>query len=141
MEDIVALTVAKLKADNPLWKDVEEISSLAQLDIKSSGNRTPVLYVFLVNENPKPDVRGSGPYLQTIQATISVVIVDSARNNKSIQFNELRAELRKRLFGWAPSSDLEPYWLGSGRLLSVERGAASWIDNFITEYTQDQNTL
>ncbi|ELR65845.1 hypothetical protein C942_00932 [Photobacterium marinum] len=139
MDDLIALTVARLKAGNPPWKDVSEIDALSQLNSKSaSTNRTPALYVFLVGENPKPDVRGSGAYLQAITATVGVVIVDASRNGKQIDFQPLRKELRKRLFGWSGSGDFEPFWLGSGRLFTIDSGRASWLDNFVTEYTEDQ---
>ncbi|MGF1688704.1 hypothetical protein L4C36_18800 [Photobacterium japonica] len=140
MEDVVALTVARLKEGNPPWKDVSEIDALSQLDLKKSGTtRTPALYVFLVGETPGPDVRGSGAYLQSLTATVGVVIVDTSRNGKPIDLQPLRQALRKRLFGWSGSDAFEPYWLGGGRLLTIESGRASWLDNFVTEYTEDQN--
>ncbi|MGF1680223.1 phage tail terminator protein [Photobacterium minamisatsumaniensis] len=140
MDDLVALTVARLKADSPPWKDVSEIDALSQLDLKTAGTtRTPALYVFLVGETPSPDVRGAGAYLQSLTATVGVVIVDASRNGKPINLQPLRKALRKRLFGWSGADDFEPYWLGGGRLLTIQSGRASWLDNFVTEYTEDQN--
>ncbi|KLV09574.1 hypothetical protein ABT56_00345 [Photobacterium aquae] len=140
MEDVVALTVARLKEGNPPWKDVSEIDALSQLDVKKTGTtRTPALYVFLVGETPAPDVRGSGAYLQSLTATVGVVIVDTSRNGKPIDLQPLRQALRQRLFGWSGAEEFEPYWLGGGRLLTIESGRASWLDNFVTEYTEDQN--
>ena len=138
-EDIVALTVARLKKDSPPWREVNGIDSLAELDLKKSGQRTPALYVFLVGETPGPDVRGCGPYLQSVTATVGVVIVDASLNGRRINFKPIRQELRKRLFGWSAGEELEPYRLGSGRMLTLQAGRASWLDNFVTEYTEDQN--
>lgn len=140
MDDLVALTVARLREGSPPWLDVSEIDALSQLDGKKSGTtRNPRLYVFLVGETPGADVRGSGPYLQSLTATVGVVIVDTSRNGNPIDFAPLRRELRQRLFGWSGSDEFEPYWLGGGRLLTIQDGRASWLDNFVTEYTEDQN--
>ncbi len=138
MADIVTLTIERLKA-NTTWQNVKPLGGLSELEIKRSGLRTPTLFVFMVSENPKPDVRGSGPYLQSINVTLGVVIVDSNRNGRPLNFSPLRHTLRQQLFGWQPTATYEPYWLGTGRLLSIEKGQASWIDHFVTEYTADQN--
>ncbi len=137
MADIIEQTIQHLK-QSPHWRDVKALGALSQLDAKRSGVRTPALFVFLAAETPKPDVRGTGPYLQSITATVSIVIVDSSRNGRDIEFAPLRQALRQQLFGWQPIPESEPYWLGTGRLLSIEKGTASWLDSFITEYTADQ---
>lgn len=142
MADLIDLTIARLKdkaIGKPPWLDVCEIDSLAQInDGKKSNNRMPCLYVFLVSDSPKPDVRGSGAYLQSCVATVGVVIAHQSINGKPMDFTPLRKELRKRLFGWAGNSEFEPYWLGAGRLMSVSAGRATWFDQFVTEYTEDQ---
>ncbi|WP_087022410.1 phage tail terminator protein [Thaumasiovibrio subtropicus] len=138
MPNIIDRTIGHLKT-SAQWRDVKPLGGLSEFDIKRSGLRTPTLFVFVVSENPKPDVRGSGPYLQSITVTLGVVIVDSNRNGRELNFTSLRQALRQQLFGWQPTKEHEPYWLGPGRLLSIEKGQASWIDHFVTEYTADQN--
>jgi hypothetical protein len=97
------------------------------------------LFVFLVSDNPQPDTRGSGAYLQACTATVGVVIAHKSVNRKPIDWQPLRKELRQRLFGWSGDEEFEPFWLGSGRLMSISNGRADWLDQFITEYTEDQN--
>ncbi|MDO6542817.1 phage tail terminator protein [Photobacterium sanguinicancri] len=144
MADLIKLTVKRLKSTvkgKPPWIDVHELDSLTQLDLKRSKTvRTPSLYVFQVGDSPQPDVRGSGAYLQTVTVTVGVVIVDASSNSKPLNWKPLRDELKKRLFGWSGDDEFEPYWLGSGRLLAVESGRATWLDQFVTEYTEDQNS-
>jgi hypothetical protein len=143
MVDLIELTIARLKDTtngNPPWLDVLAIDSLAQINDKGAAiARTPTLYVFLVSDNPKSDVRGSGLYLQSCEATIGVVIAEKSTNRKPIDWSTIRAELRQRLFGWTPDEDFEPYWLGAGRLIGITAGRATWLDQFVTEYTEDQN--
>lgn len=136
---IVKAVVARLKETPKPWVDVKELGALSQLDLNQSGIRYPALYVFPAGETASEDIRGSGPYLQTIRPTIGIVLVEQSVNGGEIDFEPLRKELRKRLFGWAPLTQHEPFWLGGGRLLSIQSGAASWLDNFVTEYTEDQN--
>lgn len=124
---------------NDTWRDVKELDALSELDVSKSGMRYPTLFVFLVNESPGSDVRGSGPYLQSVRATLGVVIVNQRINGRYTPMEGIRKELRKALFGYSPDSEYEPFWLGNGRLINVGRGTSSWIDNFITEYTEDQN--
>lgn len=141
--DLVALTIERLKDDTdgkPPWKDVLEIDSLSQINEKKTALlRTPTLFVFLVSDNPQPDIRGSGLYLQACRATVGVVIAHKSVNRNPIDWQPLRKELRKRLFGWSGDDEFEPFWLGSGRLMSLSNGRADWFDQFITEYTEDQN--
>ncbi|MGF1775900.1 phage tail terminator protein [Vibrio nomapromontoriensis] len=139
--DLIALTIHHLKqamASVP-WVDVKEIDSLTQVNDKQvSTTRTPTLYVFLVDDAPKPDVRGTGAYLQSCIATVGVVIEAKSINGKPIDFMPIRQALRQRLFGWSGNSEYEPYWLGRGRMLGVSAGRATWLDQFVTEYTEDQ---
>ncbi|NMU25372.1 hypothetical protein HKB21_07040, partial [Vibrio parahaemolyticus] len=59
--DLIQLTIERLKDQSngkPPWIDVKEIDSLTQLHEKKSALlRTPALFVFLVSDSPKPDVR------------------------------------------------------------------------------------
>lgn len=121
------------------WTDVKELGALSRLSKQSSGVRNTTLFVFSQGESPSPDVRGSGPYLQSITATFGVVIVAKLYNNDTCDLEPIRQALRKKLFGWTPSTEHEAFWLGQGKLLSIETNLISWLDNFVTEYTEDQN--
>ncbi|MGX9522496.1 phage tail terminator protein [Vibrio mediterranei] len=136
------MSLIKMTADHlrkaGSWRDVRELDALSELDVQSSGARYPVLFVFPVGESPKPDVRGSGPYLQDVVSTVGVLIVDKKVNGRKKDMDTLRRELRKALFGFSPSQEYEPFWLGAGKLLNVSRGTVTWLDNFVTEYTEDQ---
>lgn len=125
--------------EKPLWTDVNEISDLSTLDVNRSGLRGITLFVFQRSESAGSDVRGSGPYLQTLTETLGVVIVAKVVNSDKFNFKPVRKQLRERLFGWTPDDDHEPFWLGNGQLMNIQRGQITWIDNFITEYTEDQN--
>ncbi|HHF3237824.1 hypothetical protein [Vibrio sp. Vb0877] len=123
----------------PPWVDVKAIADLSTLDISRSGTRGITLFVFSQGERSSPDVRGSGPYLQTVTETIGVLIVAKVVNDNKFDFKPVRQALRERLFGWSPNADYEPFWLGDGRLMNVQKGQVTWLDNFNTEYTEDQN--
>ena len=123
----------------PPWVDVKEISDLSTLDLSRSGTRGITLFIYHQGERPSPDVRGSGLYLQSITETIGVLIVAKVVNSNKFDFKSIRTALRERLFGWSPNSDHEPFWLGDGRLMKVQKGQVTWLDNFITQYTEDQN--
>lgn len=138
----INIVIQRLKAvepEAPLWADVKEISDLSTLDVNRSGLRGVTLFVVQQSESASADVRGSGPYLQTLTETLGVVIVAKVVNSDQFDFKPVRQMLRERLFGWSPDDDHEPFWLGSGRLMNVQRGQVTWMDNFITEYTEDQN--
>ncbi|WP_243033010.1 phage tail terminator protein [Vibrio cincinnatiensis] len=138
----VADLVARLSdksVEAPPWVDVKEISDLSTLDISRSGVRGVTLFVFYQGERAAADVRGSGPYLQTVTQTIGVLIVAKVVNDNKFDFKPVRQKLRERLFGWSPNADYEPFWLGEGRLMNVQKGQVTWLDNFLTEYTEDQN--
>ncbi len=125
--------------EQPPWMDVKEIADLSMLDTARSGLRGVTLFVFLQSESPSPDVRGSGPYLQELTQTYGVLVVAKLVNQDTFDFEPIRKQLRKRLFGWSPYSGYESFWLGSGQLFNLQRGQISWLDNFVTEYTEDQN--
>ncbi|MDO6497327.1 phage tail terminator protein [Photobacterium sanguinicancri] len=140
MADLIELTVSRLKDKSlgkPPWLDVHEIDDLTQVHAARS-NRMPCLYVFLVSDSPRPDVRGSGAYLQSCTATVGVLISMQSINSKRIDWTAMRKAIRGRLFGWTPHGDFEPYWLGSGRLFNIANNKAAWLDQFVTEYTEDQ---
>lgn len=126
-------------SEAPPWTDVQEISSLSALESNRSGLRGVTLFVFVQEDRATADVRGAGPYLQTVTETIGILIVAKVVNSEQFDFKPVRQALRKRLFGWSPDDLHEPMWLGNGRFMNVQRGQMTWLDNFMTEYTEDQN--
>ncbi|AMG01352.1 phage tail terminator protein [Vibrio harveyi] len=121
------------------WTDVKEIADLSTLDISRSGTRGITLFVYSQGERSEPDVRGAGPYLQTVTETIGVLVVAKVVNNNKFDFEPIRKTLRQRLFGWSPNEEHEPFWLGGGRLMNVQKGQVTWLETYITQYTEDQN--
>ena len=135
--DAVTALIDRLKEGNPPWRDVKGLLALSELD-KQRKNRTPMLFVLNLKEQARPDVRGSGPYLQTVRLTLGVICIHSATNNGEPDLLPLRQEVRRRLFGYAPLG-FEALSLAGGQLLNVTSGQAAWIDQFDTEYTEDAN--
>ena len=135
--DAVSAVVARLKEGTPDWKDVKGLLALSDLD-NQPLNRTPALFVFNTAERASPDVRGTGPALQTISLTLGVVCVERVGNRGEPDLQPLRKEIRRRLFGWAPKG-FEAFTLAGGKLLNVTSGQVAWIDQFNTEYTEDAN--
>ncbi|WP_299001786.1 hypothetical protein [uncultured Shewanella sp.] len=124
---------------SPLWLSVEGLLDLSELDDKSN-KRFPKLYVIELTEQAKPDVRGSGPALQSVQAEIGVICLMSKRNGACPSLTPMRQAVRSRLFGFVPQSDsdsddYEPLWLNGGGLLKINAGHVAWLDKFMTEYT------
>jgi hypothetical protein len=138
MLDIVDVLKTRLTPENAPWVDVEGLLQLSALDDKKT-NRLPKLYVIELAENAKPDVRGSGPYLQTLQLEIGVICVMANVNGQHGKLTPLRQQVRNRLFGWAPATELEPLALAGGRLLKLGNSYVAWLDRFVTEYTEDAN--
>lgn len=138
---VISDVIAHLRAvaDAP-WIDVKEVSDFSMLNTARSGLRGITLFVFTQSESVSADVRGSGPYLQTVTETLGVVIVAKVINDDKFDFSSVRKALRKQLFGWSPDADHESFWLGAGRLLDIQRGQVAWLDNYVTEYTEDQNS-
>lgn len=138
---IARLSDASLDATgkNP-WLSVEGLLDLSELDDKSN-KRFPKLYVIELAEQARPDVRGSGPALQTVQAEIGVICLMSKRNGACPSLGPLRQAVRARLFGFVPIEDgesqheYEPLWLNGGGLLKINAGHVAWLDKFMTEYT------
>lgn len=136
--DAASAVIARLKQDQAPWRDVSGLLALSELH-RQTLNRTPALFVLTLAEDPAPDSRSSGPALQSVKQTLGVVLVDQVGNQQAPDLTPLRQELRRRLFGFQPGPQFEPLVLGTGKLLSVERGQVGWIDCFITEYTEDAN--
>ncbi|KEQ19171.1 phage tail terminator protein [Endozoicomonas numazuensis] len=134
--DAVSVVIEQLKQGVPPWVEVKGLLALSDLD-KQALNRTPALFVINLAERAAPDVRGSGPALQTVSLTLGVVVVEKAHNREP-DLLPLRQEIRRRLFGWAPQG-FEALTLDGGQLLNIHKGQVAWIDKFTTEYTEDAN--
>ncbi|PKG73023.1 hypothetical protein CXF86_19860, partial [Shewanella sp. GutCb] len=80
-----------------------------------------------------------GPYLQTVQLELGVVVVMASINDKNPSLLPIRKLVRQRLFGWQPISEAEPLALAGGSLLKIGSHYVAWLDRFITEYTEDAN--
>lgn len=135
--DAVTAMVQRLQQVPAPWVEVRGILALSELD-RQSLNRTPTLFVFNVDERAAPDVRGSGPALQSVTLTVAVVCIDRVGNHGEPDLLPLRREIRRRIFGWQPAG-FEPFTLAGGQLLNVTSGQVAWIDRFVTEYTEDAN--
>ncbi|TVP08814.1 hypothetical protein [Shewanella sp. KCT] len=138
MQDIVALLKAKLNPADALWVDVDGLAQLSALDDKTK-TRLPKLFVIELSEQARPDVRGSGPYLQSLQLEVGVISVMATINGTPGNLTPMRDQVRQRLFGWAPSTEHEPLSLAGGRLLKLGDRYIAWLDRFMTEYTADAN--
>ena len=136
MLDVVTLLVTQLNPQDALWLEVDGLLKLSELDDKTP-KRLPKLYVIEMSERAKPDVRGSGPYLQTVQLELGVVVVMASINGQQPSLTPIRKQVRERLFGWRPHIDAEPLALAGGSLLKISSHYVAWLDRFITEYTED----
>lgn len=137
--DAVSEVIERLRAGSPPWKDVKGLLALSDLS-NQSLNRTPTLFVTPIQERALPDVRGSGPALQTISLTLGIICIERAGNRGEPDLQPLRAEIRRRLFGFQPDG-FEAFILAGGQLLNVTSGQVAWIDKFTTEYTEDASSL
>ena len=136
--NVVPQVIARLQqCSAPTWKAVKTLVDLSQLSAQNP-QQSPTLYVLLLDEKVKADVRGCGPVLQTVVLTFGVVVVAHSGNRTDPDLTPIRQQIRQQLFGWQPHG-FEEIALAGGRLLSVQSGYLSWIDQFSTEYTQDAN--
>lgn len=104
---------------------------------EANPNATPACFVFLMDERPGPSQ--TDVLIQRVEATIGVVFVVKNLRPKggSIDasgLNELRASVKKHLFGWQPSEAFDPFERGASRLLSFRDGHAWWQDLYLTAY-------
>ena len=136
--DAVSAVIERLKEGQPEWKDVSGLLALSELKHQNL-NRTPMLFVTPLLELAAPDVRGSGPALQTVSLTLGVVCIERAGHHCEADLLKLRQAIRQRLFGWQPEG-FEALHLAGGQLLNVTSGQVAWIDKFSTEYTEDANS-
>lgn len=130
--------IQRLQQGTPSWHSVAGLMALSELADRPP-KRLPALFVVPLSEQARPDVRGSGPALQTLKVELGVVLVVAARNQQQPDLTPLRAEIRQRLFGWQPDDTAEPLALAGGQLMSVQSGSVAWLDTFHTEYTEDAN--
>ena len=135
--DVVSAVVARLREGDTPWRDVKGLMALSDLDNKLS-NRLPVLFVLMLKEQAQPDIRGSGPLLQSVRLTLGVVTIVRSVNGTEPDLLPMRQQIRQRLFGWQPAG-FEALALAGGQLLNVISGQVAWIDQFTTEYTEDAN--
>lgn len=138
MLDLVTPLITQLTPIGAPWLEVEGLLKLSELDDKTP-RRLPKLYVIEMSERATPDVRGTGPYLQTVQLELGVVVVMANINDKTPSLTPIRQLVRQRLFGWQMHQDTEPLALAGGSLLKIGSGYVAWLDRFITEYTEDAN--
>lgn len=135
--EAVSAVIERLREGAPPWADVRGLLALSDLS-NQSLNRTPALFVFNISERAAPDVRSSGPALQTVSLTLGVICIERIGNRGEADLMPLRKEIRRRLFGWTPEG-FETLTLAGGELLNVTSGQVAWIDKFNTEYTEDAN--
>lgn len=142
---MIAAVIARLEAltidGAPVFKDVHGALQLSDI-VNQPINRAPAAFVIPLDENPRPDVRGSGPALQEVVSGVGVVMALQSLNTRTggkdiDPLTAVRKAVRKSLFGWPPEAGYEPFTLGSGRLLSLLPGTVFWVDRFVTEYTED----
>lgn len=138
MKDLSASLIARLAPKGTPWLEVEGLLTLSALDDKPL-KRLPKLYVIEMTERATPDVRGSGPYLQTVRLELGIIVVMASINGKHASLTPIRAQVRERLFGWTPAVGVEPLALGGGSLLRIGSVYVAWLDRFSTEYTEDAN--
>ncbi|WP_298769675.1 hypothetical protein [uncultured Shewanella sp.] len=146
MIDSIISRLSDSSAGDTPWLSVEGLLDLSELESRSQ-QRFPKLYVIELTEHARPDVRGSGPALQSLQAEIGVICLMSKRNGACPSLWPLREAVRSRLFGFVPQSGnnsdssegsqhgYEPLWLNGGGLLKINAGHVAWLDKFMTEYT------
>ena len=146
MLDAVIQRLAALTddANKAVFTDVEDALALSEIS-QEPFRRGPKAYVIALDENPRPDTRGTGPALQQVLAGVGVVIAigkHNCRRGEKIRdaLEHIRQQVRGQLFGWAPTQEHEPFVLGRGRLLAVQPGVVYWVDRFITEYCEDANS-
>ncbi|AQS38575.1 hypothetical protein Sps_03448 [Shewanella psychrophila] len=138
MLDLVTPLITQLTPTGAPWLEVEGLLKLSELDDKTP-RRLPKLYVIEMSERATPDVRGTGPYLQTVQLELGVVVVMASINGLQPSLTPIRERVRQRLFGWRPHLEAEPLALAGGSLLKIGSHYVAWLDRFITEYTEDAN--
>lgn len=118
-------------------KRVEGIESLAALETVPNS-AFPAAFVIQAEEARTEEINGPGLIVVRVDAVFSVVTVIAAsavRGQPRDELTSLSDAIIARLFGFTPDPDVyRPLVPGAGRLLGLEAGRASWIDQFRTTY-------
>ncbi|WP_416305212.1 hypothetical protein [Neptunicella sp. SCSIO 80796] len=103
-------------------------------------NQPSVAYVVPLTERPAQNSRDMdvGQPLQEVNVGFGVVIglqsINDPTGSKGMEaLQQLRKELRKKLFGWSPAPDFNPITLGNGDLVGFAKNGLWWIDRFTTQ--------
>ncbi len=137
---IEKLTDARINGEQ-LFKVVEEGVDLAAA-LKSKLNKAPVAYVIEVSRRPSNNARDMGLPLQNVKTIVGIVIGVRKVNDKtgSKALNSADAvvkEVRKQLFGFAPTSEHSVLLLDSSRTIGANDHALWKLEQFSTEHLEE----
>lgn len=118
-------------------KRVEGIESLAAIEALPNS-AFPAAFVVQAEEARRESQNGPGLIVVEVDAVFNVVIMITAsavRGQARDELTSLSEAIITRLLGWTPDAAVyRPITPGAGRLLGLEAGRASWIDQFRTTY-------
>ena len=128
---------ARIAATVPMLKLVGEAADF-QSAVETNPTLTPACFVYLLEEKPEPCATGN-LLIQRVHAGVGVVlVVKNLKDNKGVaargDMETLRKLVKAALFGWQPTTGLDPLERGNGFLLAFRDGHMWWQDSFLTQY-------
>ncbi|MFZ6644422.1 phage tail terminator protein [Undibacterium sp. TJN25] len=134
---MIDAVVARLRANLPELKLIGKAVDF-QSAAESNPKATPACFVIPIDETPESN--GMGDILiQRVSATIGVVlVVRNLADNKGAaagaDLELLRAKVKRQVFGWTASPELDPFERGNSHLLAFRDGHMWWQDLYRTAY-------
>ena len=140
---MIADIVTRLQATVPALKLVGG-AALFQSAAEHNPKATPAAYVIPLAEDPAPNHMGN-VLIQRVTLRVGVILVtrnlaDATGAAASQDMGLMRKLVKAQLYGWQPSSELDPLERGRSGLLAFRDGHMWWQDIYVTS-TLDKSTL
>lgn len=130
------LEIEQFINEQSLFYKVMAVADLEQ--IQKQTIRKPVAFVAPAGTQAEPSQRQTGPALQRITETYSVIYCVPSTNDKTgmkanKELQDLISTTRQKLIGFAPT-EADIMRFEGGELLTLEAGFAIWHDSFTTSF-------
>jgi hypothetical protein len=132
------IVIAQLRARVPAFAN--RVAGAANFSVLPEAANLPVpaAYVIPMDENPEPNVSGSG-YRQTVREGFAVVVVlsnstDERGQGAATSVHDMRLLLFKALLGFQPGEDYDGIEYEGGNLLQLDRSRLYFQFEFAVDY-------
>lgn len=135
----VSAVIARIVAQVPALKFVQGAAELAAA-MQGGAPQTPCAYVLLASERAPGAYGSSEAHVQTVQATVNVVLVlrNARAQGLGAQASDdlvaLVAAVRNAILGWSPQPQASGFDLAGGRLENYTNATVWWSEAYTLNY-------